>query len=221
MTLTHLERLEAESIHIMREVVAESREAGDAVLHWQGQLGHAAPGHEGVPSRPSRPFPFLHIDTPWKFREMIRVPRSTAKTAGPGPARTRQSRGPPAEHQSLCPRIGAPHRHHEDTGLEAGAGRIRIRRGLRGGAPRRREVARQGADLLLPLPAASLGSRGTSGRSCGACTTPANSRGELPGVPALELDRGRRLAVHRRREDPYSAALLREGSGRSSSATAR
>ena len=40
--LTHLERLEAESIHIMREVVAEAETPGDALLDRQGQLGDAA-----------------------------------------------------------------------------------------------------------------------------------------------------------------------------------
>ena len=43
-TLTHLQRLEAESIHIMREVVAECEQAGDALFDRQGQLGDAAPG---------------------------------------------------------------------------------------------------------------------------------------------------------------------------------
>jgi 3'-phosphoadenosine 5'-phosphosulfate sulfotransferase (PAPS reductase)/FAD synthetase len=64
-----LQRLEAESIHIMREVVAEC-EPGDAVLDRQGQsvMLHLAL-KAFYPARP--PFPLLHVDTTWKFREMI------------------------------------------------------------------------------------------------------------------------------------------------------
>jgi sulfate adenylyltransferase subunit 2 len=47
-TLTHLQRLEAESIHIFREVVAECEKPGDALLDRQGLGGDAAPGDEGV-----------------------------------------------------------------------------------------------------------------------------------------------------------------------------
>ena len=70
MTLTHLQRLEAESIHIMREVVAECEQPGDALLDRQGQLGDAAPGARRRSTRRKPPFPLLHVDTTWKFREM-------------------------------------------------------------------------------------------------------------------------------------------------------
>ena len=68
--LTHLERLEAESLHIMREVVAQARRPvmlysigkdSSVLLHLALKAFH--------PSRP--PFPLLHIDTGWKFREML------------------------------------------------------------------------------------------------------------------------------------------------------
>jgi len=69
-TLTHLQRLEAESIDIMREAVAESENPvmlysigkdSSVMLHLALKAFH--------PSKP--PFPFLHVDTTWKFREMI------------------------------------------------------------------------------------------------------------------------------------------------------
>jgi sulfate adenylyltransferase subunit 2 len=70
MSLTHLDRLEAESIDIMREAVAESERP--VMLYSIGkdssvmlQLALKA----FYPSKP--PFPFLHVDTTWKFREMI------------------------------------------------------------------------------------------------------------------------------------------------------
>jgi sulfate adenylyltransferase subunit 2 len=68
--LTHLERLEAESIFIMREVLAESE--NPVMLYSIGKdssvMLHLAM-KAFYPSRP--PFPLMHIDTTWKFREMI------------------------------------------------------------------------------------------------------------------------------------------------------
>jgi sulfate adenylyltransferase subunit 2 len=70
-TLTHLQRLEAESIHIMREVVAE---AENPVMLYSIGKDSAAMLHVAMkafyPAPP--PFPLLHVDTLWKFREMIR-----------------------------------------------------------------------------------------------------------------------------------------------------
>jgi sulfate adenylyltransferase subunit 2 len=68
-TLTHLERLEAESIHIMREVVAE---ADKPVMLYSIGKDSAVMLHLAMkafyPSKP--PFPLLHVDTRWKFRDM-------------------------------------------------------------------------------------------------------------------------------------------------------
>lgn len=67
--LTHLERLEAESIHILREVVAEAERP--VMLYSIGKdsavMLHLAK-KAFAPGRP--PFPLLHVDTTWKFREM-------------------------------------------------------------------------------------------------------------------------------------------------------
>jgi sulfate adenylyltransferase subunit 2 len=68
--LNHLDRLEAESIHIMREVVAEC--ANPVMLYSVGKdssvMLHLAL-KAFYPAKP--PFPLLHVDTGWKFREMI------------------------------------------------------------------------------------------------------------------------------------------------------
>ena len=68
--LTHLKRLEAESIQIMREVMAEAEKP--VMLYSIGKdssvMLHLAM-KAFYPSRP--PFPLLHVDTTWKFREMI------------------------------------------------------------------------------------------------------------------------------------------------------
>ena len=68
--LTHLERLEAEAIDIMREVVAEAENPvmlysigkdSSVMLHLARKAFWPAPP----------PFPFLHVDTTWKFQEML------------------------------------------------------------------------------------------------------------------------------------------------------
>lgn len=70
ITTSHLQRLEAESIHILRETAAEFRKPvmlysigkdSSVLLHLAMKAFH--------PGRP--PFPLLHVDTTWKFREMI------------------------------------------------------------------------------------------------------------------------------------------------------
>src|SRR6202163_204482 len=68
--LSHLERLEAESIHIMREVAAEFH---NPVMMYSIGKDSSVMLHLAMkaffPAKP--PFPLLHIDTTWKFREMI------------------------------------------------------------------------------------------------------------------------------------------------------
>ncbi|MCJ8159706.1 sulfate adenylyltransferase subunit CysD [Sphingomonas sp. LaA6.9] len=80
-TLTHLERLEAESIHIMREVVAESERP--VMLYSVGKdsavMLHLA-RKAFYPSPP--PFPLLHVDTTWKFQDMYRLRDRMAAESG-------------------------------------------------------------------------------------------------------------------------------------------
>jgi sulfate adenylyltransferase subunit 2 len=80
-TISHLKRLEAESIFIMREVAAEFR--NPVMLYSIGKdssvMLHLAM-KAFYPSKP--PFPFLHVDTAWKFREMISFRDETAKRLG-------------------------------------------------------------------------------------------------------------------------------------------
>ena len=80
-TLTHLQRLEAESIHIMREVVAEAERP--VMLYSIGKdsavMLHLA-AKAFYPSKP--PFPLLHVDTTWKFRAMYEMRERMAKELG-------------------------------------------------------------------------------------------------------------------------------------------
>ena len=81
MALTHLERLEAESIHIMREVVAEAEKPvmlysvgkdSAVMLHLARKAFYPAPP----------PFPLLHVDTTWKFQAMYALRDRAAREAG-------------------------------------------------------------------------------------------------------------------------------------------
>ena len=70
LTMTHLRQLEAESIHIIREVAAES--ANPVMLYSIGKDSSVMLRLALKAFYPARlPFPLMHIDTTWKFREMI------------------------------------------------------------------------------------------------------------------------------------------------------
>ena len=80
-TLTHIERLEAEAIHIMREVVAQAEKP--VMLYSVGKdsavmlpLARKA----FFPSPP--PFPLLHVDTTWKFQDMYKLRDTMARESG-------------------------------------------------------------------------------------------------------------------------------------------
>ena len=79
--LTHLQQLEAESIHILREVVAEF---GNPVMLYSIGKDSAVMLHLArkafYPAPP--PFPLLHVDTTWKFREMIQFRDQMATESG-------------------------------------------------------------------------------------------------------------------------------------------
>lgn len=79
--MSHLDRLEAESMHILREVAAEFR--NPVMLYSIGKdstvLLHLL-GKAFAPARP--PIPLLHVDTGWKFREMIAFRDQAARRAG-------------------------------------------------------------------------------------------------------------------------------------------
>ncbi|WP_293518479.1 sulfate adenylyltransferase subunit CysD [Phenylobacterium sp.] len=79
--LTHLQRLEAEAIHILREVVAEA--ARPVMLYSVGKdsavMLHLA-AKAFWPSKP--PFPLLHVDTTWKFRAMYEMRERMARELG-------------------------------------------------------------------------------------------------------------------------------------------
>ncbi|HEX8303022.1 sulfate adenylyltransferase subunit CysD [Sphingomonas sp.] len=97
--LTHLQRLEAESIHIMREVVAEAERPvmlysvgkdSAVMLHLARKAFYPAPP----------PFPLLHVDTTWKFRAMYELRDRAAAAAG---MELLVHKNPEAERQGINP----------------------------------------------------------------------------------------------------------------------
>src|ERR1700744_444626 len=81
VTLTHLQRLESESIHIMREVISENEKS---VMLYSAGKDSAVMLHVALkafyPAAP--PFPLLHVDTRWKFRAMYEMRDEVAKRSG-------------------------------------------------------------------------------------------------------------------------------------------
>ena len=130
--LTHLERLEAESVQIMREAVAESERP--VMLYSVGKdsgvMLHLA-RKAFYPSKP--PFALLHVDTMWKFRAMYEMRDRMAAEAGmdllvyQNPECVRLGINP-FDHGSF-----GPYGYVEDRGFEAGTGPLRIRSGVRWG----------------------------------------------------------------------------------------
>ena len=97
--LTHLERLEAESIHILRETVAEAHapvmlysigKDSAVMLHLARKAFYPAP----------LPFPLLHVDTSWKFQDMYRL---RDKVAGQEGIDLRVYQNPEAAAQGINP----------------------------------------------------------------------------------------------------------------------
>lgn len=79
--LPHLRQLEAESIHIMREVVAEFE--NPVMLYSIGKDSSVMLHLARKAFHPSKlPFPLLHVDTTWKFREMIEFRTKVANEYG-------------------------------------------------------------------------------------------------------------------------------------------
>ncbi|MFA6114974.1 MAG: sulfate adenylyltransferase subunit CysD [Sphingomonas sp.] len=99
VALTHLQRLEAESIHIMREVVAEAERP--VMLYSVGKdsavMLHLA-RKAFFPAPP--PFPLLHVDTTWKFRDMYELRDRAAAKAG---MELLVYRNPEAEERGINP----------------------------------------------------------------------------------------------------------------------
>ena len=128
--LTHLQRLEAESIHIMRETVAE---AENPVMLYSIGKDSSAMLHVAIkafyPSPP--PFALLHVDTTWKFQAMYAFREKILAEIGDGvdrPSTTLSAWRRGSIHSIMARRrtrtCGRP-------GFEAGARHVRVRCSVR------------------------------------------------------------------------------------------
>src|SRR6516164_1573445 len=128
--ISHLRLLEAESIHILREVASEFERP--VMLYSIGKDSSVMLRLAQKAFYPGPiPFPLMHIDTGFKFREMI------------------------AFRDDMARQVGAELLVWRNEGAIAA---LSVRRGIWRSSARRREVARQGAHLLVPRPCGAVGS---------------------------------------------------------------
>ena len=222
--MDHLDTLEAESIHILREVAAEF--ANPVLLYSIGKdssvLLHLArkafaSGQAAVPAAARR----HDVEVPRDDR----LPRRDRAATSACELIVHINRGGPARRRRSRSRSGSARAHRRDEDRRR-CGRRSTLHGfdaaIRRRPPRRGEVARQGTHLLASAPPSTAGTRRASAPSCGASTTRGMHAGrDHARVPAVELDRARRLALHRAREHPRRAAVFRRGAAGGASATAR
>ncbi len=220
MKLTHLQRLEAESIHIMREVVAEIDKPRHAVLDRQGQRGHAAPGQEGVLSVAAAVSAAARrhdVEVPCDVRDA----RAHGQRARHGPAHLPEPRSGRrwASIRSTTARRSTPTCGRPRASNRRSTCTVSMRPSAAPAAMR--EVAREGAHLLVPLGAAPLGSEEPAARALASLQRPQAQGRVDPRLPDLELDRARHLASTSISRTFPSCRSTSRPRGRSSSATAR
>ena len=172
--------------------------------------------HPGKP-----PFPLLHVDTTWKFREMIAFRDETARRLGldlivhVNEDGVRRGISPIASGSQLHTQV------MKTEALAAGARSRALRRRVRRRAARRGEEPRQGAHLLASLGRACLGPAQSAPRTVAALQHP-HARGRIDArLPALELDRARRLGICAAPRTFRSCRSISPSSARWSSARAR
>lgn len=212
--LTHLKQLEAESIHIIREVAAEFERpvmlysvGKDSTVMLQLALKAFFPGKP--------PFPLLHIDSTWEFREMYEFRDRRART-GAGSDRSHQRGRDRAGNQPLHPRQQETHRHPENRGAQTGARQIPLRRGLRRRSPRRGKIPRQGAHLFVSRSKPPLGSQEPAPGIMESLQRQDRQGRVDPGISLVQLDRTGYLAIHPSGKYSASVALFSQGTSRCS-----
>lgn len=167
--LTHLRQLEAESIHIIREVAAEF--ANPVMLYSIGKdssvMLHLArkafyPG--------TLPFPLLHVDTGWKFREMYAFRDRTASAYG---CELLVHKNPEGVAMGINPFVHGSAKHTDimkTEGLKQALNKYGFDAAF--GGARRDEENPARKNVFTPFATVSIaGTRKISGRSCGATIT--------------------------------------------------
>ena len=209
-SLTHLQRLESESIHIFREVIAECAKPvmlysigkdSAVMLHLALKAFHPAP----------LPFPLLHVDTTWKFRAMYEFRDATAKRPGVelivyiNQDGVRSGVGPFTHGSQVhtdVMKTQALRQALDKYGFDAAFG-----------GARRDEEKSRAKERVFSFRSTQhrWDPRAAAPGALGALQHAQARRREPAGVPAVELDRTRRLAVHLAGGHSHRAAVLRCG----------
>lgn len=192
--LTHLRQLEAESIHIIREVAAEFSNPvmmysigkdSSVMLHLARKAFY--PG--------TLPFPLLHVDTGWKFREMYEFRDRTAKAYG---CELLVHKNPEGVAMGINPFVHGSAKHTDimkTEGLKQALNKYGFDAAF-GGARRDEEIPRQRAYLLFPRPLPPLGPEKPASGAVAQLQRPDQQGRKHSRLPALQLDRAGYLAVH-------------------------
>ena len=209
-TLTHLQALEAESIHIIREVAAEF--AKPVMLYSIGKDSSVMLRLAQKAFYPGPiPFPLLHIDTQLQIPRDARFPRhlperASAPKSWSGGTKKRMANGAnpfTLGTQKCCALL--------KTRSAAGrSGELGVRCGVRRRPSRRREIAREGTDLLVPRCVRAMGPEEPAAGVVEPLQRPHRQRRVDPRLSAFELDRARRVAVHPSGKHSDRSAVFRE-----------
>ena len=190
-----LRRLEAEAIFILREVAASFR--NPVLLYSIGKDSSVLLRLAQKAFFPSRiPFPLLHIDTTWKFREMIAFRDRTAAELGLDLRVHVNEDGLARGISPVTSGQATLHPRHEDRGAAPGTRQMEVRCRHRRRPARRGEKQGEGAHLLASLGGARLGPAQPAARAVepvqhAACAGRVDAR-----LSAVELDRARRVGIH-------------------------
>ena len=201
-------QLEDEAITIIREIAAECERP---VLLFSGGKDSVVMLHLAHRAFwPARiPFPVMHIDTGHNFDEVIEfrdravaefdVELVVASVQHVDRRRPRPRGHQPPRHAQPAADRHAARRHH----------RAPLRRRVRRRPPRRGAGPGQGARRVAPRRVRPVGPEEPAARAVGDLQHPPPPRRAPPGVPAVELDRARHLALHRRAQGRPAAAVPR------------
>ena len=207
--LTHLDALESEAIHIIREVVAEFERPA---LLFSGGKDSAVLLHLAAKACWPQPVPFpvVHVDTGHNFPEVIDVPRPDGRaSSASGSSSPRCKRRSTAARSSRTPSPGATRNRLQTHSLLKVIEEHRFDAVFGGG--RRDEEKARAKERVFSFrdEFGQWDPRGAAARAVEPLQRPAPARRALPGLPALELDRARHLAVHRARAARAAVDLLR------------
>ncbi len=215
---TYLRQLEAESIHIMREVAAEFRHPvmlysigkdSSVMLHLAMKAFY--PGEAAVPAAPCR----HHLEVPRDDR----FPRQGGEAARRRAHGACQRAGRARRHLADHPWQRALYRHHEDARPEAGARRAWQFDAAFGGARRDEEKSRAKERVFSFRNAAhELGPEAAAAGAVASRQYASEAGRKHAGVSAVELDRARRVDLYLSRGHSGGAALFR---GRAAGGRAR